>query len=82
MGSRIGATLNFDISADLHHVKAPTRVVCAEDDLLTRAYFSREIAQRIPGTTLAMVERGGHALSRYDSSAFNARVLAFLDQQG
>jgi aminoacrylate hydrolase len=80
MASRIGAILQFDISAELKRIKAPTLVVCAEDDQLTPAYFSREIAQSIAGAELALFKRGGHALSRYDSAAFNARVLAFLEQ--
>jgi aminoacrylate hydrolase len=81
MASRIGAILKFDIGAELDRIKAPTLVVCAEDDQLTPAYFSREIAAAIAGAELAMFERGGHALSRYDSGAFNARVLAFLEQR-
>ena len=81
MGSRIDAILNFNIGPELGNVRAPTLVVCAEDDLLTPAYFSREMAQLIPGARLELYAKGGHALSRSLPAQFNALVLGFLQEQ-
>jgi aminoacrylate hydrolase len=80
MGSRIGAILEFDISAKLGQVRSPALVICAEDDLLTPAYFSRDIAAAIPGAELKLFEHGGHAISRSRSAEFNELVLRFLDR--
>jgi aminoacrylate hydrolase len=80
MGSRIEAILNFDSAAELLCIQAPTLVCCAEDDMLTPAYFSREIAAAIPGAELVLMDRGGHAFSRSRPDDFNRLVLAFLEK--
>jgi len=82
MASRIDAILRFDIAAELPGVRAPTLVCCAEDDMLTPAYFSREIAAAIPGARLEVWPRGGHAYSRSHPREFDGLVLDFLGGQG
>jgi len=79
--SRIDAILNFEHVEPLSRVKAPALVYCAEDDMLTPAYFSREIASLIPGARLTLVPRGGHAFSRSRTREFNDTVLTFLASQ-
>ena len=79
MGSRIEAILKFDISADLVNIKTPTLVICAEDDLLTPAYFSKEIATLIPNAQLVLLPKGGHAYSRSNSKCFNKFILNFIE---
>lgn len=81
MDSRFAAILNFDIAARLGEVRAPTLVLCAQDDMLTPAYFSREIAAAIPGAELWLWESGGHALSRSRPAEFEAVVREFLAAQ-
>lgn len=76
--SRCDAILAFDRSADLHRIAAPTLVVCAEDDYLTPAYFSREIASLIPGAELRLMPRGGHVCSQTRPEEFDGIVLPFL----
>ncbi|ALM85374.1 alpha/beta fold hydrolase [Bordetella sp. N] len=80
MASRIDAILAFDFAQELKTITAPTLVCCAEDDMLTPAYFSREIAAAIPGAKLVLMDRGGHAWSRSRTAEFNQTVLGFLDQ--
>jgi aminoacrylate hydrolase len=80
MASRIDAILGFDIAAALPAVGVPTLVFCAEDDLLTPAYFSREIAGLIPGAQLQLVPHGGHAYSRSQPEPFNTLVAEFIGQ--
>lgn len=77
--SRIDAILNFEFVEPLANVKAPTLVYCAEDDMLTPAYFSREIAGLIPNARLVLLPRGGHAFSRSRAEEFNETVLGFVN---
>ncbi|ARP84209.1 hypothetical protein CAL12_27595 [Bordetella genomosp. 8] len=79
MFSRIDSILAFDFAAELKKIRARTLVCCAEDDMLTPAYFSREIAAAIPGARLRLKNRGGHAWSRSDVADFNRMVLDFLE---
>lgn len=78
--SRCQAVIDFDRTAELGRIKAPTLVICARDDFLTPLYFSEELARRITGARLAVIERGGHCLSQVDPEAFDRPVLDFLTQ--
>jgi aminoacrylate hydrolase len=79
--SRIDAVLAFDRSDCLAEIAAPTLVVCARDDILTPPYFSEELARRIPGAALILLEKGGHACSKTMPQTFNPAVLEFLLKQ-
>ena len=81
MGSRIESILKFDVSIDLAKIQTPTLVICAEDDLLTPAYFSKEMATLIPKAKLILFEKGGHAYSRSNPEQFNKVVLDFINSQ-
>jgi aminoacrylate hydrolase len=80
VASRIDAIVAFDRTADLPRIKAPTLVICARDDFITPAYFSEELARRIPSAELQLLDRGGHCASETVSEAFNAAVLGFLQR--
>ena len=79
MASRIDAILKLDITNDLPKIKCPTLVICAEDDLLTPAYFSKEIAKLIPNSKLKLIDKGGHAFSRSHSDEFNSMIFNFIE---
>lgn len=76
--SRIDALMAFDRTADLHKINTAIMVLCAEDDFLTPAYFSEELARVIPGSELVLLEGGGHACSEATPDVFNKTVLDFL----
>lgn len=76
--SRCQAVIDFDRSDALGQIDCPTLVVCARDDFLTPAYFSEELARKIPGARLKVLDKGGHAVSQVDPEAFQAVVLDFL----
>ena len=76
--SRMQAVLDFDREADLPRIQQPTLVTCAKDDIITPPHYSETLAARIPGATLAMLERGGHGASDAEPEAFNRVVLDFL----
>lgn len=79
MTSRIDSILNFEFVEPLSHIQARTLVCCAQDDMLTPAYFSKEIASLIPGAQLTLLEKGGHAFSRSRPDEFNDMVLTFVN---
>lgn len=76
--SRIDAILAFDRTAELGRIRRPVLVVGAEDDTVTPAYFSEELARRIPGAELKMFARGGHCFTVTAAREFNQAVLPFL----
>ena len=80
--SRIDAVLAFDRTADLHKIRVPTLVLCAEDDLLTPLRYSQQLAAAIPGARLVTMEKGGHAASQTMPEEFNRIVTHYvLDQE-
>lgn len=79
--SRLNAILAFDRRDELRTITIPTAVVCADDDILTPSYFSRDYAARIPNAESHWFDRGGHALSRTEPDTFNALALAFFNAQ-
>ena len=76
--SRIDAILAFDRTEQLARIKTPTLVVGAEDDIVTPAYFSEELARLIPGAEIKIFPRGGHAFTQVRAREFNQAVLPFL----
>jgi aminoacrylate hydrolase len=76
--SRIDAILAFDRTKDLAAIRVPTLVICAKDDNLTPPYFSKELADAIPGAQLKVLETGGHACSQTVPEDFDRAVLEFL----
>lgn len=81
MESRMDAVLAFDCTDYIGRVNIPALVICAADDFLTPAYFSRELADLIPDAELKILETGAHAVSVARPDLFNEAVLAFLAKQ-
>ncbi len=78
VASRIDAIVAFDRTAELAQIKTPTLVLCAKDDFITPAYFSEELARKIPGAKLVMLPDGGHCASETALEAFNRALVSFL----
>ncbi|HYG55321.1 MAG TPA: pyrimidine utilization protein D [Burkholderiales bacterium] len=81
IAARIDAICAFDRSGELGKIRAKTLVICAKDDIITPAYFSEELARRIPNATLQLLERGGHCASEAAKEDFERAVLAFLGKE-
>jgi aminoacrylate hydrolase len=77
--SRIDAILAFDRTAGLGKIRTPTLVVGAEDDIVTPAYFSEELARLIRGAEVKIFPRGGHWFPHVLAREFNQAVLPFLN---
>ena len=80
MTSRIVAVQKFDRRDQLNQISTPTLVICARDDTQTPAYFSEDLAAKIPTAELTVMEYGAHACSRTMPTEFNQRVLEFLQK--
>ena len=78
MASRIDAILAHDRAEELSRIRTPTLVLCACDDLMTPAYFSEDIAARIPKAEFVRLDGGGHACSKTRPEEFNRHVLDFI----
>ena len=81
MGSACDAVMNFNRVSQLGEIRATTLALCAADDFLTPAYFSRDLAERITNAELKILPRGGHCVSQTQPESFNEAVLSFLEVQ-
>ena len=79
--SRIDAILRHDRRARLSEVRVPTLVIVAQDDVITPRFYSDELASRLPGAKLLVLEIGGHAAPTTCAPAYNAAVGSFLRAQ-
>jgi aminoacrylate hydrolase len=76
--SRIDAILSFDRRLRLLEIRVPTLVIVAQDDMITPRFYSDELASRIPGAKLIVLETGGHYVPAINSEPYNAAVSTFL----
>lgn len=74
----IAGSVNYARRFDLENVAAPTHVVVGDQDTLTPPALSREMARRIPGARLTIIEGAGHLSNIEQPHAFNRAVLDFL----
>jgi aminoacrylate hydrolase len=79
--SRIDAIVRFDRRARLGEIRTPTLVVVAADDAITPRFFADELAERIAGAKLSVLEAGGHFAPVCLPAPYNAEVGAFLRGQ-
>jgi pimeloyl-ACP methyl ester carboxylesterase len=56
----------------------PALVIVGEDDVLTPPALSKDMAARLPHSTLVVIENAGHLTNLEQPAAFNAAVKAFL----
>ncbi|HZB91750.1 MAG TPA: alpha/beta hydrolase [Stellaceae bacterium] len=77
--SRIDAVLAFDRTADLARIRTPALVIAAQDDIVTPAYFSEDLARLIPGAEAKFFAQGGHCFIQVLAREFNQAVLPFLE---
>ncbi len=82
MISRIEALLRFDGRALAPRIRCPTLVIAALDDRITPPYFSRALAQAIPGAQLVLLDAGGHFLPIVDADRYGEILLRFLSERG
>jgi aminoacrylate hydrolase len=81
IASRIDAIVAFDRRKRLHEIRVPALVIVAADDMTTPRFYSDEIAERIPGAKLVVLEGGGHFAPQIDPGPYNRAVGDFLRAQ-
>jgi aminoacrylate hydrolase len=79
--SRIDAIVAFDRRSRLAQIRTPTLVVVAADDMVTPRFYSEELAERITGAKLVVLEGGGHFVPQIAHESYNAAVGGFLRAQ-
>jgi aminoacrylate hydrolase len=78
IASRIDAIVRHDCRGRLGNIAAPTLVIVAADDMITPRLYSEEIAARIPGAKLVVLDSGGHLAPAIAAREYNDAVGAFL----
>jgi 3-oxoadipate enol-lactonase len=74
----VEASAAQDRAAPIENIRAPTLVITSEDDRLYTPDIARDMARRIPGAQLAMIEGAGHLSNLEQPERFNKVVLDFL----
>lgn len=70
-----------DIAAPIENIRAPTLVVTSDDDRVYAPDIARDMAKRIPGAELAIIEGAGHLSNVDQPERFNQVVMNFLLRQ-
>ncbi len=74
----LAATAAYGRRFELEKIAVPTHVVVGDEDRLTPPALSRQIAERISGAQLTVIEGAGHLSNIEQPEKFNRAVLAFL----
>jgi 3-oxoadipate enol-lactonase len=74
----IEGAANYPRSFALEKIAVPTHAVVGDEDRLTPPEMSRQMASRIPGARLTLIEGAGHLSNIEQPEKFNRAVLAFL----
>ncbi|RJP21669.1 MAG: alpha/beta fold hydrolase [Candidatus Abyssobacteria bacterium SURF_5] len=75
--SQCAAITGFNVSGRIAGIRVPTMVLVGDGDILTPVAFSKDIAGRISGASLKVIE-GGHAFHNQAPDAFNQALLDFF----
>jgi aminoacrylate hydrolase len=81
MASRIDAIVAFNRRARLGEIRAPALVIVARDDAVTPRFYSDELAEKISGAKLVVLEGGGHFAPQILPGPYTQAVGAFLRGQ-
>lgn len=71
-------TRRTDVRGDLGRIKAPTLIICGEEDVATTPDKSRFMAQEIAGAKLAFVPQAGHSSPVEQPAQVTALIAGFL----
>ncbi|MBI5115342.1 alpha/beta fold hydrolase [Candidatus Poribacteria bacterium] len=77
--AQCAAITAFNVADKIRGIKTPTMVLVGKGDILTPPGFSEDIAARIPGSFLNVIE-GGHGFNSEVPMAFNHALLEFFEK--
>ena len=75
------ASVAQDRAAPLEQIRVPTLVITGDEDSVYPPAMARDIARRIPGAELAVLNGVGHLANLEQPEEFNQAVLQFLKRQ-
>jgi len=75
------ASVTQDRAAPIEKIRVPTLVIAGEEDTVYPLALARDMARRIPGAELLMMEGTGHLPNLEQPERFNEAVLDFLLRQ-
>lgn len=70
----------FDISAQLAHIHAPTLILCGAEDAMTPPKYSQYLKDNLPNAQLHILEKAGHMLTLEQPEAVAKILKEFLDE--
>jgi pimeloyl-ACP methyl ester carboxylesterase len=76
--SQLQAAMNFNVESRLHEIKSATLVLSGDADVIVPVQNSRNLAQKIPGARLRIIEGGSHTFFIEQAEEFNRMVREFL----
>jgi len=79
--ARLDAILAFDRADRLGDIRAPTLVICCEDDRVVPVRHSQRLAEGIRGAALRLLPRGGHFPQVTATEAYNRTLIEFLEMR-
>lgn len=79
---QLQAAVAFDASSRVSEITAPTLVITGDADTIVPPENSRNLAARIPGALLRVVEGGSHTFFIERADEFNRAVTEFIESRG
>lgn len=76
--SQFEAAVNFNAESRVEGISSPTLVVSGDADAIVPVQNSRNLASKIPGATLSIIEGGSHTFFIERAAEFNRIVTDFL----
>ena len=74
------ASVAQDRAAPIERISCPTLVIAGEEDTVYPPELAEEMARRIPGAELLMLERTGHLANLEQPDRFNKAVFDFVSR--
>jgi 3-oxoadipate enol-lactonase len=74
----VEASVAQDRAAPIEKIRVPTLIIGGDEDSVYPPELAHDMARRIPGAELVMMEGGGHLVNLEQPERFNATVLPFL----
>jgi pimeloyl-ACP methyl ester carboxylesterase len=65
----------------LPNIKVPVLVVAGERDTFTPGYLAADMAEKIPGAELLMIERGSHVAPLEQPKLVDERIIRFFRER-
>ena len=76
--SQLQAAMSFNVESRLEEIKSQTLVLSGDADIIVPVQNSRNLAAKIPGARLRIVEGGSHTFFIEQAGEFNRIVTQFL----